>query len=116
MKGTTQVRIDKFESRGSHCRIIGRKDHIINTEQYIKRSFIIRAKVRAEVVSRFTFDEDEKAWQPFGERMGHVPFEYGPEPDWKALVSARHRWPDSFSRMCTKLCAETPEKEVSESF
>ena len=82
MKGTTQVRIDKFESRGSHCRIIGRKDHIINTEQYIKRSFIIRAKVRAEVVSRFTFDEDEKAWQPFGERMGHVPFEYGPEPDY----------------------------------
>ena len=79
MKPTTQVRVDKFESMGSHCRIVGRKNHIINTEQYIKRSYVIRAMVRAEVESGFTFADDANYWRPFGERMGHVPLEFDPD-------------------------------------
>ena len=76
MKPTTQVRVDKFKSMGALCRIVGRKDHVVSTEKYIKRSYIIRAKVRAEQENGYTFSRTDPYWRPHDERLGHVPLEY----------------------------------------
>jgi len=75
MKAITRVRIDEFISTDQTCRIIGRKDHIISTEQYIEREYRPVVMVLEE--------EDNEDWYLEGfwdkittERRGHLPILY----------------------------------------
>ena len=72
MKPTTRVRIDTFQSSGEHCRIVGRKDHIISSEQYISRD------VRIITMSQEEPHDDDwylpGGWEQIeGPRRGHNP-------------------------------------------